>query len=66
MDELLRGLAPDRVALAAEIASIPEFIRGYGPVKERHLGPARKREAELLEKWRNPSAVEKRIPIAVA
>jgi indolepyruvate ferredoxin oxidoreductase len=66
VDELLKALVPDRVAFAAEIASIPEFIRGYGPVKARHLAPAKKREAELLERWRNPGKVEKRIPIAVA
>ena len=30
----------DLTALAEEIASIPEFIRGYGPVKERHLRDA--------------------------
>jgi indolepyruvate ferredoxin oxidoreductase len=50
-----------------EIASIPEFIRGYGHVKERHLKPAKAREAELLSQWRNPQdASRPRIPIRVA
>jgi indolepyruvate ferredoxin oxidoreductase len=50
-----------------EIASIPEFIRGYGPVKARHLATAKPREAELLGRWRNPGEAEKtRIPIRVA
>ncbi len=37
VDELLAGLSPERLALAVEIARIPEDIRGYGHVKERHL-----------------------------
>jgi indolepyruvate ferredoxin oxidoreductase len=30
------------------LASIPEDIRGYGHVKERHLHNAKQKEAELL------------------
>ena len=36
IDELLTGLTADKLALAVEIARIPEDIRGYGHVKERH------------------------------
>ncbi|MGE3507247.1 MAG: DUF6537 domain-containing protein, partial [Alphaproteobacteria bacterium] len=54
--ELLRGLTHDNHALAVEIASMPEQIRGYGHVKERHLKAAKSREAELLAMFRNPSA----------
>jgi indolepyruvate ferredoxin oxidoreductase len=43
--------------LAAEIASIPEHIRGYGHVKEAHLHKAKAREAELLREWDNPLRV---------
>ena len=35
--ELAAGLDHDNHALAVEIASAPERIRGYGHVKERHL-----------------------------
>jgi indolepyruvate ferredoxin oxidoreductase len=68
MEELLQGLDPGRIELAAEIAAIPEFIRGYGHVKERHLRDAKAREAQLLAEWRNPSdaAPKARIPIRVA
>jgi indolepyruvate ferredoxin oxidoreductase len=59
--ELLARLNPDNHALAVEIASIPEDIRGYGHVKERHLGPAQKRWTELLDAYRagrpKPSAI---------
>ncbi|QPC42221.1 indolepyruvate ferredoxin oxidoreductase family protein [Kaustia mangrovi] len=52
VDELLSGLSRDNLALAAEIASVPEHIRGYGHVKERHLAEAKTREAELLAAFR--------------
>jgi indolepyruvate ferredoxin oxidoreductase len=53
--ELLGGLAPDRHALAVELASFPEQVRGYGHVKEKHLASARARQADLLAKWRVPA-----------
>jgi len=67
IEELLSGLDSARIDLAAEIAAIPEFIRGYGHVKDRHLADAKSREADLLDQWRNPQRAGKpRIPIAVA
>ncbi len=45
---LLGALRPDNLALAAEIARLPEGIRGYGPVKRRAVEAARRRQAELL------------------
>ncbi len=52
---LLDKLDAGNVALATEIASIPEHIRGYGHVKEAHLHKAKAREAELLARWENGS-----------
>ncbi|MEO8803306.1 MAG: DUF6537 domain-containing protein, partial [Rudaea sp.] len=54
LDELLAGLTADNHALAVEIASIPEQIRGYGHVKEAHYVKAKARWDELLSEWRNP------------
>ena len=51
---LLETLDGGNVDLAAEIASVPEHIRGYGHVKEAHLHAAKAREAELLKEWKNP------------
>ncbi|ALN82983.1 indolepyruvate ferredoxin oxidoreductase family protein [Lysobacter antibioticus] len=51
---LLATLDGGNVDLAAEIASVPEHIRGYGHVKEAHLHKAKEREAELLKEYRNP------------
>ena len=35
--------------------TIPEFIRGYGHVKERHLKDAKAKEAALLAQFRTPA-----------
>ena len=37
------GLKPANLDLAVEIASVPEDIRGYGHVKERHVAEAKAR-----------------------
>jgi indolepyruvate ferredoxin oxidoreductase len=50
--ELLKGLNADKLPLAAEIARIPEEIRGYGHVKERHVKAARAKWEGLMVKWR--------------
>ncbi|MEE8544624.1 MAG: indolepyruvate ferredoxin oxidoreductase family protein [Alphaproteobacteria bacterium] len=52
--ELAAGLDHDNHALAVEIASAPERIRGYGHVKERHLAAVMAEQAALLELWRRP------------
>jgi indolepyruvate ferredoxin oxidoreductase len=56
IEELLRGLKPDNLPLAVEIARIPEEIRGYGHVKMRHLGAARAKWERLMWQWREPGA----------
>ncbi|MGZ5100560.1 MAG: indolepyruvate ferredoxin oxidoreductase family protein [Usitatibacter sp.] len=68
VEELIAAVDPQRLELAVEIASIPEFIRGYGPVKVRHLAAAKKREADLLARWRNPDVAPPKatIPIRAA
>src|SRR5690606_34734543 len=48
---LLQQLNADNRALAAEIAGLPEFIRGFGHVKELNLAAVRRREGELLERF---------------
>jgi len=53
IDELLKSLSADNRALAAEIARIPEEIRGYGHVKERHLRAARPKWDALMQRWRS-------------
>jgi indolepyruvate ferredoxin oxidoreductase len=65
IDEILAKLAPANVGAAVELARLPMDIRGYGHVKERHIEAAKRREAELLARFRNPAApATKSIPIA--
>jgi indolepyruvate ferredoxin oxidoreductase len=52
VEELVKSLTADNHALAVEIASIPEKIRGFGPVKEKHLAAAKAEEAALLARFR--------------
>jgi indolepyruvate ferredoxin oxidoreductase len=52
IDELLRTLKAGNLDKAAEIARIPEEIRGYGHVKERHLKAARSKWTALMAEWR--------------
>jgi indolepyruvate ferredoxin oxidoreductase len=50
--ELLAGLSRDNLDLAVQIASLPEGIRGFGDVKERHLEDVRTKQQELLAAFR--------------
>ena len=53
VDEIVAKLAPHNHALAVELASIPEGIRGFGHVKERHLKAAKTKEADLVQRFRD-------------
>jgi len=52
IDEVLAALDASRLPLAVEIARIPEEIRGYGHVKDRHLAAARPKWQKLMDEWR--------------
>jgi len=52
LDEVLAALTPDNHHLAVGLAVIPEKIRGFGHVKQRHLAVAKADEAALLEQFR--------------
>jgi indolepyruvate ferredoxin oxidoreductase len=52
LDEILQKLTPENHHLAVGIAAIPEKIRGFGPVKARHLAAAKADEAALIDQFR--------------
>ncbi|MCW5669880.1 MAG: indolepyruvate ferredoxin oxidoreductase family protein [Hydrogenophaga sp.] len=56
VEALLAGLSATNHGLALEIARLPEQIKGFGHVKERHLAAARSRREALLQQWRQPEA----------
>ncbi len=49
--ELLDGLTPDNLETAVAIASLPEYVRGYDMVKERHLEEAREKLRDLEDSF---------------
>ncbi len=51
LSEIVDRLTPGNHPVAVELASIPEKIRGFGPVKERHLIAAKAEEAALREQF---------------
>ncbi len=48
IDTVLRNLRRDTLALAVEVAGLPEGIRGYGLIKERSAAAARQRQQQLM------------------
>ena len=59
ISRLLPLLSEENLGQALAIASIPEDIRGYGHVKERHLLAAKTKEASLLAAFNAPAATLK-------
>jgi indolepyruvate ferredoxin oxidoreductase len=51
LEKLSSGLTAENHALAVEIATIPDEIRGYGHVKEKAVAVAEKKLAGLMAKW---------------
>jgi indolepyruvate ferredoxin oxidoreductase len=56
MEEVSLSFSLERQALALEIARIPDKIKGYGHVKERHLKVARLQWDGLMLDWRTPAS----------
>ncbi|OUR79458.1 indolepyruvate ferredoxin oxidoreductase [Alphaproteobacteria bacterium 46_93_T64] len=51
--EMLKSLSSNNLALATEIAEVPEHIRGFGHVKEKHLKAAEAERENLVTRYRN-------------
>ncbi len=58
VESLLKNLTPQNHAVAVQIASIPEEIRGFGHIKVKSIVAARKKREQLLATFGNP-AVQK-------
>ncbi|MHA1164413.1 MAG: indolepyruvate ferredoxin oxidoreductase family protein [Alphaproteobacteria bacterium] len=52
LDEFSEWLNPDTLGIAVELASLPETIRGYGPLKKQAADAADLRRKELLSALR--------------
>jgi indolepyruvate ferredoxin oxidoreductase len=64
LGEIIAKLTPETHALCVALAAIPEKIRGFGHVKERHLKAAKAEETELLARLRDGSAAALAMPKA--
>lgn len=60
LDELCSKLNRDNLAIAVKLASIPDDVRGYGHVKERHVALAKAKQAQLMADFANPQAAKAR------
>jgi indolepyruvate ferredoxin oxidoreductase len=65
LDELLVGLDVSNHAQAVALAKLPEQIRGYGHVKDRHLGTVRAEWSERLAAWRGQGDPVRQAPIPI-
>ncbi len=52
LDKILANLTPDNHQIAVALAALPEKVRGFGPVKERHLAAAKAEAANLYGQFR--------------
>lgn len=56
LDKLLAGLDAERLPLAAQIAQIPQAIRGFGHIKDASVKVAKADEAKLWARWEKAAA----------
>ncbi len=59
MKEVVGALDRENHAAAVDLAKIPELIRGFGHVKDRHLMTAKARQAQALTAFRDPEATKR-------
>ncbi len=52
LEEVLDALTRENLPVAIELAGLPEQVRGFDTVKDRHLEQAREKETELLAAFR--------------
>jgi indolepyruvate ferredoxin oxidoreductase len=58
LEKLLAGLSKETHALAIEIASVPDTIRGFGHVRSRSVVQARSRWSELMPRYRGAASAQ--------
>jgi indolepyruvate ferredoxin oxidoreductase len=59
VERMLGRLTPQNHALAVQIASIPDEIRGFGHIKASSIAPARKKRDELLARFESGLGAER-------
>lgn len=59
VSRLRDGLSGDKHAVAVEIASLPELLRGYGHVRERSARAVETKRLELWQRWEAGSPLKR-------
>jgi indolepyruvate ferredoxin oxidoreductase len=57
VDEILRSLTPENYQAAVDLAALPERIRGFGHVKQRHIDAVKPERERLLQQLRHGKGV---------
>ena len=57
LDDLVAGLTEQNLQIAVECASLPDQVRGYGPVKTEAIAEYHQQRAGLLHRFHNPASV---------
>jgi indolepyruvate ferredoxin oxidoreductase len=57
VNAVLASLRPETLSAAIGLASLPDTIRGFGPVKDNARAKAAVRRTELLAAFNNPPVV---------
>jgi len=57
IDAVLARLSSGHLALAVQIAEIPESVGGFGPIKLKSVTHARAKQAELLDRYARPEHI---------
>jgi indolepyruvate ferredoxin oxidoreductase len=58
---VLDKLSPANIEITTELLSLPDRIRGYGPVKEKAVADAKVRYAELVRDFADPPLAPRQI-----
>jgi indolepyruvate ferredoxin oxidoreductase len=58
IEEIIGKLSPSNHAIAVQLASLPDDIRGFGHVKDANVAKVRTRWAALLATFRNPEPLK--------
>ena len=57
IDHLLKHLTPENHASAVKLLSVPDMIRGYGPVKHENIEAAKILRQNLMDEFENPETL---------
>ncbi|MGC1442747.1 MAG: indolepyruvate ferredoxin oxidoreductase family protein [Burkholderiaceae bacterium] len=61
LSTVIAGLTADNLALAVELAGLPEDVRGYGHVKEAAMTEYNNARNALMERWNAPGTPLRRV-----